>query len=497
MAKLKRTIFFWTLVVLFLIITPIIVMRAKGYRFDLSRGVFVHSGIITLKTNPQDFNVYVDEKLEDSKKLNRINSSYNISGLIPKNYNLTISAEGFQSWTKKAEVHSGLSSEFWNVLLVRNDYERTPYNTGGINKFFLSPKNKSLAYVYSNDNETTIKVVNIDTKAIENTFTFSSWQFTDDSRKENVEWSPEGDLLSIPLKKKAAGQGENKIEYDYFIADPSTDEAISLNEFSGKSNIKNVRWDPEEKYYLFFLSENSLYRANIQDKTSAILIAENISSYDLSKTNVYYAQIPNELIFKTSLDGKAERTQITQNYPTEQISPTEKLIVYDELRIAFLNKNKELFVFNRGEFDTYFKKLGGDIEGLQFSDDGKKLLFWTNNEITAYFLRQWNVQPTRNENEVQNITRYSESIKNIQWFSDYEHIIFSVGPYIKIIELDSRDHLNCMDIAKADTDSPFIIYNNYLGYLFFTDTKDGASDLNRITLPEPGGFLGLFPPAQQ
>lgn len=483
--------------VLFLVITPIIVMRAKGYRFDLSRGVFVHSGTITLKTNPQDFNVFVNEKLEDSKKLNRINNSYNISGLIPKNYNLTVSADGFQSWTKKAEVHSGLSSEFWNVLLVRNNYERTLYNTGGINKFFISPKNKSLVYTYSNDSEMIAKIVNVDTKAVENSFNFPGWQFTDDSRQENIEWSPEGDLLSIPLKRTLIEQEAEKVEYDYFIADSSTDTTVSLNEFSGKSNIKNVRWDPKEKYYLFFLSENSLYRANIQDKTSLTAIAENVSSFDLSKTNVYYTQMPNELVFKTGLDGKSERAQITQNFPAEEISATGKLIVYDDLRIAFINKNKDFFVFNRGELNTYFKKIGGNIEGMQFSNDGKKLLFWTNNEITAYFLRQWNVQPTRNENELQNITRYSESIKNIQWFSDYEHIIFNVGSYIKIIELDSRDHLNCMDIAKAETDSPFIIYNNYLGYLFFTDTKDGVSDLNRITFPEPGGFLGLFPPAQQ
>jgi len=350
--------------------------------------------------------------------------------------------------------------------------------------------------------------INIKSKLVENTFSFIGWNFTDDLRRENIEWSPEDDYLSIPLKRTVEVKADSKInqlkklalgsetEYAYFIADPATENSFNLNEFVEKKNLKNVRWDPREKGFLFFLSENLLYRANIKDSADIVIIAENVSSYDLSTTSVFYSQMPNELVFKTALDGKSNPSQLTSSFPESVASPNEKLIVYDDDRIIFINKNRNLFIYNKSESDSYFRKIGENIASVQFSDDGKKLLFWTANEISVYFLRPWNVQPARNENEIQNITRYSENIQNIQWFKDYEHVIFSVGPYIKIIELDSRDHLNSMDIAKTETASPVITYNNSLEYLFFTDVKDGISDLNTIIFPESGGFLGLFPPAQ-
>ena len=500
---------------IFLVVAPIIVMNAWGYRFDFQHGVFVHSGTITLKTNPQNFNVYIDGEPEPSKQTDRINSSNNITGLLPKSYDLTVSADGFQTWRKNTEVHSGISTEFWNILLVKNNYSHTPYATGGIDKFFISPKNDFIAFVKSDDSGSTIKIISINDKTISSAFSFPGWQFTDDSREENIEWSPNGDYISIPLKrtlaatpekvasekittaKDSAPATETKTENAYFIGNPDNKNILNLNDIVNKNDLKNVRWDPRDKNYLFFLSEYSLYRANINDQTDPTRIADNVSSFDISKTGIYYTQMPTELVFRTNLDGKSGLTQITNNFPEELSSPNNKLIVFDDMRIAFLNTNKNLYIFNRGDLNTYFRKLGSNVSGMQFSNDGKKLLFWTDNGISTYFLRQWSVQPERFENEVQDITRYSDQIRNVQWFKDYEHVIFNTGQYTKIIELDARDHRVSMDLLKTNTASPSIVYNNYLERLFFTDSEKNASDIYSITFPEPGGFLGLFPPPAQ
>lgn len=515
MEKLRRRIFFWTLVALFLIIAPTIIMNARGYRFDFHRGIFVHSGSIMLKTNPQDFNAYVDGELETSKKINRINNSYTLTGFIPGNYEIAIGADGFHAWTKKTDVHSGLASEFWNILLVRKDYVRTALETQGLDNFFISPKDKNIALVKNTNAGVEMQILNIAGKTIENSFSFPASVFNEEEREENVEWSPSEDYLSVPVKitapalaakeglltltKLVSSSADNQSieKYNYFIANPSDNSSFNLNLFLEKEDIKNVRWDPRDKNYLFFLSGNGLYRANITSKNDLKLIAGNVSAFDLSKTGVYYVQSPNELVFKTSLDGTASPAQLTNNFPDVPIFPTKKLVAYDDDRIAFLSSDHKFFVFNKGGRDTYFRKLGDSIQSFQFSDDGKKLLFASNNEILTYFLRDWSVQPERSENEVQSITRYSETIKNIQWFKDYEHIIFSAGPYAKIIELDARDHRNCMDILKTADGEPKLTYNHSSERLFFIDHNGDASDLYNIVFPEPGAFLGLFPPAQQ
>lgn len=501
MSKFRRSIFFWTLVVLFLITAPIIVLHARGYRFDFTRGVFVYSGSINIKSSPQNINVSLNGKLNESKKLDRINNSYNIAGLLPGDYKIKITSPDFQTWSKKTDVHSGLASEFWNVVLARNNYEKTDYTASGITKFFTSPGNKYMAIAEQQENTLSIKNLNIKNKAIENIFSFPNYTLIPDSEKENIEWSPvKNNRISIPTKKipaedknkKIISEDGNSLTTNYIIADISANTFFSLNDFLNMPDIKDVRWDPQSEDYLFFLSKNSLYRANIRDKKDIVLISEDVSSFDLSKTSVFYSMLSNKIIYKKLLDAKSEKIQATNVFPEDSGDFIKKMIVYDDSRIAFLDNNDSLFLFNQGDHDTYFKQIGEKVFGLHFSDDGKKLLFWTENEISVYYLRDWNVQPVRLEDELTEITRYIEPVKNVQWFKDYEHILFNVGNYTKFLELDPRDHRNSMDLVKTGSLNPFIIYNSYLGKLFFTDEKDSQNNLYSIDFPEKTTILNAL-----
>lgn len=504
MKNWKRSIFFWVLALLCIATIPLVVLHATGYRFDTGRGVFVYSGTVTFKSNPQTVNVKLNGEETDAKKLNRINNSFNLTGLVPGSYDIEISSPDFQTWSKKTDVHSGLASEFWNVLLVRNNYEKTGHGAQGIKKFFISPKNRYLAYTADSDGNLSVNVTDIKADSSVAVFAFSGWNFINDNRRENIEWSPDGNLISIPVEKKASAELKNSlgqvkiaqdvnstVVYNYFVVKPEDGSSFNLNEFLGQENIKDVRWDPNQENYLFFIDgQNVLRRANISDAADMTPIAENVSAYDLSSSGVYYVKTPNNLVFEKSLDGKSAATQMTSTFPSENENIT-RVIVYDNSRIAFITADASAYVFNRGDHDTYFKKLGDSVKGIHFSNDGKKLLFWSDYEISTYFLRDWQVSPVRSENETQNITRYSEPISNVQWFSDYEHVIFNSGRWIKIIELDPRDHRNCMDLAGASIDSTFVIYNSYLEKLYFTDEKDGTADLYSIDFPEKTSLLGI------
>jgi hypothetical protein len=504
MENVKRKLFFWTLVILFLITAPAVVLHARGYRFDLNRGVFVYSGAITFKTNPQNVKVLINNQLNESKQLNRINSSYNITGFLPGDYEIKIFQDGYQPWSKKTEVHSGLSSEFWNIVLVRNEYQKMTSDAENVDRFFMSPKNDFITYTQNLNSDLTVSIFNFNLEKTEKTFTFSGWSIISQNKKENIEWSPQEDYLSVPVEKEvttdistvkgkklaAIKEPANKMEYGYFIVNPADSTSFNLNDLLGKKNIQDVRWDPKDKDYIFFLEGANLFRANITDKTDMTLINSDVSSFDLSKSGVYFITSPNNLVFKTALDGKSQKDQITAYFP-EQGRAVERMIVYDDARIGFIDIDKKLFVYNKGDKDTYFRELGSAIEGIHFSDDGKKMLFWNNNEVFVYFARVWEVQPVRAENEVTNITRYSEPISNVQWFKDYEHVIFSTGRWIKLIELDNRDHRNCMDFLNTSTDTPFVRYNNYLEKLYFTDVKDNKTILQSIKFPEPVPILGI------
>ncbi len=473
---------------MFSITAPIIVLYARGYRFSLKQGVFVYSGTIIFKSNPATVNMELNNQLIESKRLNRINNSFNISGLIPDDYDIRISADGFQTWSKKADIHSGLASEFWNVILARNSYEKTDNQAFGAGKFFISPKNNFIAYVTDSETGISVNLLNIRNETTEKTFNFAGSKFIDDFKKENIEWSPEESFLSLPVKSNSE-TAENAA--DYFIVDLDSDSYFNLNSFLKRDGIANVRWDPKEKGSLFFLSQNNLYRVNITDQNSISEIASDVTSYDLSESGVYYSQLPNNLVYKRSLDGQSDPVQITNEFFNDDNQSIEKIIIYDDSRMALMSENKRLYIFNKGEQGTYFKKLGDHVEGVQFSNDGKKLLFWCPDRISVYFTRNWNVQPIRSEDETQMITRYSEPISNIQWFNDYEHIIFSTGRWVKIIELDPRDHRNSMDLTSTILANPHVIYNYSLEKLYFNDIKDQSTSIYSIIFPESTSLFGI------
>lgn len=496
MERFKRSLFFWSLVLIFFTITPVVILEARGYRFDWHRGVFVYSGTISFKVNPQNITASLNGTTSQSTQLNRINGSFNIAGLLPMDYSIIISANGYHPWNKKIDVHSGVSSEFWNVVLTRENYARTDYNqTNGIDKFFTSPKNRSVAFTVLSDRGLAVKVIDLGDKSLTASFDLTGQRFIPDERKENIEWSPEENYLSVPVEKIPAAEETTPSEpvpsATYFILDLNTKQTTDISSFFNKQSIRYVRWDPKNKGYLFFLDGTTLLRGNINDAASLTTIAENVSAYDLSYDAIYYVQNSNDLVFKTSLDGQAERTQVTDSFPDSSDPTIARITVYDESRIAFLSDNGRLFIFNDGDHDEHFHQIGDRIEEMHFSNDGKKLLFYTTNEISVYFTRDWTVQPFRSEDDTQNITRYSETLKNVQWYKDYEHVIFSVGPYTKIIELDPRDHRNCLDLISTDLQTPFVIHDNGLEKLFFTDNKDGSTVLESINFPEPTPILGI------
>lgn len=482
----SKSIFFWTLVVLFFITSTALILYAFGYRFSPSRGVFVYGGSITVKTTPQDVNVYINKQLMPGGKISRINNSVHIDGIDPGSYLLEIKAAGFKTWSKKIAVHSGVSTEFWNIVLAKDSYAREDYNTPGIEKFFISPRKNLAAFTQTEGDNFVVKTFDPSSLEVKGLFAANDYVFTNNA-KENIEWSPQAHRLIIPVLKKDSG------EKNYFVVTLDTGETINLAELVGEGNLAHVRWDPDTKNALFYMTDNKLVRIDLDSPQDKKLIAQDIASYDLSSKGLFYFQLPEGLVYQTNFTGSDTPKQITTASPANMGDPNYQMIVYDEKRIVLHNENNgELYIFNQGETDTYFQELAKNAHGSQFSDDGKKLLFWTDREISAYFVREWEVQPTRVENETQLITRFAGEIKNVQWARDYEHALFTIDNKIKMIELDPRDKRNMEDILTLNGNDSLLISNFTDSKLYFTEKDDqNQTNLHSIYFPERATFLGI------
>jgi hypothetical protein len=482
-----RRLFFWALAALFFLTTVLVVFYAQGYRWSYERGIFIYGGSITLKSNPRTVSITLDGKPVSQKKVSFINSSYHIDGIKPGEYLLEVSAPDFKSWSKKITIRSGVSTEFWNVLLVRNEYPKVNYDIRANKKFFVSPKNDYIAYF--EDNESGLSVNIVDVKSAEKNIIFSSpdFHFTSDE-KENIEWAPHAHALIIPAIKKENGSK------NYIVAFINLKEPLNLNEVTGKQDTKNVRWDPFKKNVIYYLSDGNLYRWEIEDTGEPQLFAQNVVAFDFAVGKIYYLQLPGGLVYETVNLENPESKQITTSPPTDLSNTNYKIIVYDSERIVLINYEiRKLYVWNKGKNGQYFRELAGNVRGIQFSDDGKKLLFWNEWEIYVYFLRDWEAQPERLENEILEVTRYSGELQNVQWSKDYEHVIFSAGDKIRITELDRRDFCNTLDIADLSQADMSVVSDFSENKLFFTDKTENSESFSLfgIDFPEKEGILGL------
>ncbi|KKP94788.1 MAG: hypothetical protein US25_C0061G0006 [Candidatus Moranbacteria bacterium GW2011_GWE1_36_7] len=487
-SQISKTIFFWTLVVLFWLTAAIIIGYAFGYRFNPQKGIFIYGGAVTIKTTPQEVDVYLDGILMPSKSFNRLNNSYHINGIYPGNYLLEVKAPNYQTWSKKISVHSGISTEFWNVTLTQNSYAREDFESPGIQKFFISPRKNLAAFSQQIENDFMVKIFDPGTLEINQVFLANDHVFTNDN-KENIEWSPQAHRIIIPSIKN-----ENE-EKNYFIVTLDTAETVSLKEITNDNNLTHARWDPKNKNVMFYMSDDNLYRIDLDAPQEKKIVASHIASYDLTPKALFYFQLPEGIVYQTSFDGTDSPLQVTTSAPEKMDDNSYQIIVYDEDRIVFLNKNNTLFIYNKGLDGTYFRELSNDALGSQFSDDGKKLLFWNNHEISTYFVRKWEVQPIRNENELMPITKFSDQIENVQWTRDYEHVLFTNDKKIKLIEIDNRDHRNMMDVLSLNDNSSLLVNNFTDSKLYYTEKNDqGQNSLHAIYFPERTTFLQSFFP---
>lgn len=508
MNKFKRRLFFLFFFLLFLVTVPLVVLFVQGYRFDKDNGIFVYSGSIAIKSWPKDINVYLDGEKYPVKTSGLVNEIFIINGLRPGKYQLKCQKEGFSSWEKSVKVHSGVSTEFWNVLLfpLPEQMEKINYfSAQNSRRFFLSPRdNNEVIFSQDEAGSKKISLLNLKDDLAEEIFSLTEdWQLPSLEDKENIEWSTDNQSLLIPMRDS---QGEK----EYFIGKIKKDQLekpLRLSEIFGSQQIKKenvpisfqkVRWMFDKNDELVILTKKQeLFYLNIQKPEEKILLAENVSDFDFAGNRIYYAQSPNNLVWEIKNNDVSTRRQITKTaFLSEKSDDKIDLKVYDEYRLTMINGSGHLFIFNqeKEKNETTNEEIRGDFIDSQFANDGKKLLFWSNHEIWVFFLRDWEVQPTRTKNEKRLIVRFSQPLKNVQWMETYENVLFSSGSWIKSAEIDLRSGVNTTNLLerKEAWKENEVLYDKDSKTLFYLgQDANQKSSLNSILFAEKKTFLGF------
>ena len=427
MTKKIRRFIFYTFLALFIILAFIIILYAQGYSFDWQEKSLVITGAFYFKSYPKEAEIYINNDFKG--KTNKF-----VKRLLPKEYDIKISKLGYYDWQKTLQVESKLVTEAKNILLTKKNplinqvlpagRQGTNYN---VKQLSISNDRKKIIYL----TDRAVKEINPTQQKIADpreipTYSKFALRLLDLTKNTDIQINS-----SIPNLKNLSGiswSSDNKklllsLPYgQYYILDLSIqgwsasgrENPLKIIDFNNlikiASNYKIYRiekslfhfQDPNKVYFLF---NNNLFLADLTNVSPPISLSPNILTYSLTENKILYIQLTDHFLYKMNLDGSNKQ------------------------KIAEIPKN---------------------TQEIQLSDDNKKILWRTKNEIGVIWLEE-------KEYETEIIIKTSNEISQVIWhLKTNQHVIFVVGNEVKITELDGRDKRNTVDIISIDNPSVYL-----------------------------------------
>ncbi len=186
LSRKTRLSIMFTLMGLFFLITPALILSARGFNFDFSSKTFIHGGALSIESNPNATTLFLNAIKVRSQ------APFRTSHLLPGNYQVRLERPGYYVWEMPFSIVSNQTTYVHGIDLFRIQKPiltlQNEKNTGLLS---FSEKNDSL--VFTQKRENIFEVISLDPKKFEQNL------LTRVISESNpvVEWSPNQDALSV------------------------------------------------------------------------------------------------------------------------------------------------------------------------------------------------------------------------------------------------------------------------------------------------------------
>jgi len=462
MTKKTKTTLFFSLVAIFIIIAPLLILYSQGYRFDFQKGKIIRTGGLFLKISPSGSNVYIDHRL--TKKTNFVFDSVFLNNLLPKKYHILVKKDGYYSWNKTLEIEEAKVTEAKNIVLFKKDI--TPSLVAeNIDDFFVSPSKKDIILKKKTENGWELYLFNLENQNKELLLKSSDFYLFSQSKKPALGASLVEIIWSSDSKKILLNVEIDKLE-KFFIFDLSRKNNFAQLSI-GKNKIIKAFFNPKNSEEIIFL-EKAL-KQKVVAKTELILFdkdlreqeidTKSLGDYnilDIANTSSYVFWLSESgFVYKGIIENNKLKILEVLNLKPINISPWDeyKLKIQPNENI-FLLVNKTLFYLD--PFTHNFKWVLDNVENIKLSLDSKILGILTNNQIWLFWLKDDYQQPQRMTYDKLPLLTSNQKLNDLFWFDLY-HIIFTTPNSVKITEIDNRSNLNVVDIVQLN--EPEIFWN--------------------------------------
>jgi len=480
-----KSILLVSCILIFLILAPLVIFYGLGYQYDFQKKEVIQTGAAIIKTIPPRANIFLNGELQNKNNFweELLNDFVKINQLKVGKYNLRAEKNDCHSWDKNIEIKEGAVTKLDNVILLSANPEIVNAITDDMDNFWFNDDKSKIAYtVFDSQENIILKVLTLN-ESPRNISEFKLLAIKANSKISSLKWdkNSENIIFEIVIDKNL----ETEILKFYLI---NLKKNKIINPDKNFKLVSGKQWQIKNDD-IFYLKNNDLHRLNYSIR-SINLFLKNISAYAVKDNFIYY-------IKSTPIDSKTAVYKIKNNGLLDERLITElpfgeefdKIGISDSDQIILKSKEGNLYLIENDN-NKNLKLINSSVADFELSKEKDRFFYFNDYEIWVYYLKEKTSQPAKEKYANELITRFSDEIKAVAWYSDSEHLFFQVGETIKFIELDNRDKRNCYDfvelefppLKKGIKGISKLIFDPKKNKLYFLDKADGKNVLREVLL---------------
>ena len=216
----RRLLSFFAVTLLLALSTVIVILVAKGYRFDDQTRSLQGTGIISVSSIPAGASIYLDGEFVSA-------TNNTISNLTPKTYQLKVIKDGFSTWEKSVIVAAEKVS-LVTITLFPTAPDLRPLTFSGVKSPKISPDGQRLVYAVTAPAKAGLWMLDLSNQFF--TFSRDPKQIASDTAAfsfsgSDFSWAPDSRTILVS-GKTPAGKSVNYL----LDSDTSNDSPVDVSQ---------------------------------------------------------------------------------------------------------------------------------------------------------------------------------------------------------------------------------------------------------------------------
>jgi hypothetical protein len=423
-------------------IAPLLVLYTAGYRYNISTNSVTRTGVLSITTSIRNADIYLDGQYTQTK------TPEVLKRIMPDEYSLELSKEGYHSWFGDIEVESGRTVQLQNVMLFTDTNPELLFNKD-TQVLSVNPNGESIAYVVREGGwqETWLYFPQDNAHIL-------IAQVIDAEDEVSLSWSAQGSYLLVFDITNESIQVFNDqggiVETDY-------DDAIA------------TAWHPSDDHLLSLTTNSQIMQLNLQNGSVGVLDQTSETSVVLDASILKLID-GDEFTEVAQYVGRSKETLALLPKATYTIQER------DGTYLILIDSIGELYLIKIHEDEPILLK--SDVLAYDWDENLDRLVYTDGFELSIYDARTHTTEL---------VTRQSSMIQSVNWHPEAD-IIFVQDTGLRAFEAYAQAEQRYTTTLMDNADFQEIWISEDGETLYFYGTADGAYGVYQLQLTSSDPF---------